>query len=136
MRKTALCSAILLAMAASSPARAQMHHYIVGAPVQEKTAPAPDAAGDDSPGGHYGGGSFVVTPVQSCFDKLKPGEADALRRDTANPYEECQARLKKRAEDKAKADEKAAKDKKSSAPANHDIIKKDNDKTSGESHAE
>jgi hypothetical protein len=49
-------------------------------------------------------GSFSVTPVEACFDKLKPGEASEVKRDFASPWLECQKRLKEREAEEAKKD--------------------------------
>jgi hypothetical protein len=105
---------LLLPLLFALPAQAQMRHYVPGEAPKKAEAPAPEqkpeaAAEDEDAPQDYGGGSFTVTPVNDCFKQLRPGEADELRRDFANPYVECQKRLKDRAEEKAREEKKGAK---------------------------
>jgi hypothetical protein len=62
----------------------------------------------------YGGGSFVVTPVEDCFAKIAPADAVTIRRDYASPYSECLKRLQEQREKEAaaKAEAKPVKKKK------------------------
>jgi hypothetical protein len=125
--------ALCLLMCAA-PAFAQMHHYTVENPAakkepaakEEKSAgsavekngaeSAPEKNSAESAPEKASGGSFTVTPVAECFGKMKPGEANEIRRNFDSPWQECQRRLRAReAEEKAKAAE-SAKDAKKEAP--------------------
>lgn len=79
---------------------------------KEDKAPAAGAekdAGDDAAAApSYRKGTFSVTPVQDCFEKLGPGETAEVRRNFENPWEECQRRLKDRAGKKKDAEKKDA----------------------------
>jgi hypothetical protein len=121
---------------------AEMHHYQVAKPESGAAAKSakPDAgpvskndaeaaaekndaepASGDAPVPALHHGSFSITPVQECFEKLGPGEASTVRRDFENPWMECQRRLKERAEkakDNKTQDNAAKKPSAAPVPAN------------------
>lgn len=102
MRRAILALA-LFTLCAASPARADLRHYVVAPPVAEEKKAGGEAAAPSK--------NFVVTPVQDCFSRLKPGEANEVRRDFESPWLECQRRLRAREEEAARKDAAAGESK-------------------------
>jgi flagellar motor protein MotB len=126
-RKIDFFVALLIFSFLSASSFAQMHHYVIAQPeggakpetapsVPEKKEPAesPAQTSDikESAKGKpaYHSGSFMVTPVGDCFVQLKPGETNEIRKNFENPWQECQRRVKERAEAERKSTGKAKSD--------------------------